>query len=298
RAINGPRPDSEIGLCCYEPRECPFLGRCWPEHPHDIRSLHGVGPKKAWDYLQAGVRTIDEIPADQKLSAAAQRQRKALETGELIVEPGLAQALQPFSGRLGYLDFETVARALPVWLGTAPWGTVSVQFSYHEEQPDGKVTHAEHLAEGPGDPRRPLAEALVAACAGAERIAMYTSYERTRIRELQRAVPELAGPLAEIDAKLIDLKKVIADNIYHPEFNGSFSIKDVLTPLVPDLSYEDLPISDGMVASVEIARLLLAGDEMSEEERARLRDELLQYCEQDTWAMVLLVRRLRELAGT
>ena len=35
-----------------------------------------------------------------------------------------------------------------------------------------------------------------------------------------------------------------------------FSLKDVLYPLVPDLSYSDLVIVDGLVASVEIARLL------------------------------------------
>ena len=29
----------------------------------------------------------------------------------------------------------------------------------------------------------------------------------------------------------------------------------------------------------------------------RLRGELLAYCERDTWAMVRLVERLRELAG-
>ena len=41
---------------------------------------------------------------------------------------------------------------------------------------------------------------------------------------------------------------------HHPDFRGSFSLKDILTPLVPELTYSDLVIVDGRVASVEIAR--------------------------------------------
>lgn len=46
--------------------------------------------------------------------------------------------LEPFHGPLGYLDFETVVRAVPVWEGLAPWGAANAQFSYHEERPDGR----------------------------------------------------------------------------------------------------------------------------------------------------------------
>src|SRR5437762_2313167 len=52
------------------------------------------------------------------------------------------------------------------------------------------------------------------------------------------------------------LQPVVRQNVYRPDFRGSFSIKDVLTPLVPELTYNDLVIVKGLVASVEIARLL------------------------------------------
>ncbi|HSG82403.1 MAG TPA: DUF2779 domain-containing protein, partial [Gemmatimonadota bacterium] len=240
RAIAGPRPETELGLCCWEPRDCPFLERCMPADRDHISKLYNVGPVKTIEYMRAGVHTIADIPTEKKLSRTTKRQLKAMESGELIVEPELAEALEPFSGRLGYLDFETVSRALPVWPGTSPWEQIPVQFSYHEEARDGAVTHSEWLADGPGDPRRPLAEALIAACTGAERIAMYTSFERTQIRNLQGAVPDLAEALAAIEEKLIDLEPVVRNHVYHPDFEGSFSIKKVLTPLVPELSYDDL----------------------------------------------------------
>src|SRR5438477_10877932 len=126
----------------------------------------------------------------------------------IVVQPTLTAELAQFGGvdfRLGLLDFETIARAIPVWPGMAPWQQAAAQFSYHERQPDGTYTHAAFLAEGPEDARPPLARAMVRATASAERVVMYTPFEKTRIRELQQAVPQLAAELAALEAKLIDL---------------------------------------------------------------------------------------------
>jgi predicted RecB family nuclease len=308
--LAGPLPDVPIGLHCFEPRECPFMDRCWPDTPDHIRHLAGVGPKRTAAYLARGITSIGELPAREKLNFTQRRQLKAMAENRLIVEPTLARELAQFGFplsrrergtggedfRLGFLDFETIARAIPVWPGMAPWQQAAAQFSYHERQPDGSYTHAAFLAEGPQDARPPLAAAMVRATANAERVVMYTPFEKTRIRELQQAVPELAVELAALEAKLIDLHPVVKNCVYHPDFRGSFSLKYILTPLVPELTYSDLVIVDGRVASVEIARLLFVADKIPRHERDRVRQDLLDYCERDTWAMVKLVERLRELA--
>src|SRR5207244_11292706 len=121
----------------------------------------------------------------------------------IIVEPTLAGQLEPLivPGRLGFLDFETIARAIPVWPGMAPWQQAAAQFSYHERQPDGSYTHAAFLAEGPQDARPPLAAAMVRATANAERVVMYTPFEQTRIRALQRAGPDVGVAAAALRAE-------------------------------------------------------------------------------------------------
>lgn len=294
--LTGPLPDVALGLHCFEPRECPFMARCWPQDAGHITKLYNVGPKKGCDYMLTGVHQIADLPPRQKLPDAAKRQIRSMKENRLIVEPSLAVALEPFQGRLGFLDFETIARAVPVWPGMAPWEQAAAQFSYHETQPDGTTRHVGYLAEGSQDARPELARAMIAATAGAEKVLMYTSFERTQIRSLQRAVPEHADGLKALEGKLIDLHPVIRDHVYHPEFLGSFSLKYVLHPLVPELTYDDLVIVDGLVASVEIARLLFVAQKIAPEERDRVRQDLLDYCERDTWAMVKLLERLRELA--
>jgi predicted RecB family nuclease len=296
--LAGPLPDVPLGEHCFEPRECPFMKRCWPDTPDHIGHLAGVGPKKTVAYLMRDITTIGDLPKTEKLNAIQKRQLKAMAENRLIVEPTLARALEPLGvTRLGFLDFETIMRAIPVWPGMTPWQQATAQFSYHERQPDGSYTHAAFLAEGPQDARPPLAEAMVRATANAERVVMYTPFEKTRIRDLQKAVPGLKTELAALEAKLFDLYPVVKNSVYHPGFKGSFSLKEILNPLVPELTYDDLIIVDGRVASVEIARLLFVADKIPKHERNRVRQDLLNYCERDTWAMVKLVERLRELAS-
>ncbi|MEX2179227.1 MAG: DUF2779 domain-containing protein [Gemmatimonadaceae bacterium] len=304
--LAGPLPDAPIGINCHEPYACPFMDRCWPKEPDHIGKLYGVGKQKCADYMTAGVHRIADIPPKKKLSATARRQIRSMREKKLVVEPGLSEALAAFDVKLGFLDFETISRAVPVWPGMAPWEMAAAQFSYHEVTDDANGTpgagsarylHEEFLADGSQDARPALARAMIEATLGAERVVTYSSFEKTRIRGLQQSVPELRAELLALEEKLIDLLPVLREHVYHPEFRGSFSLKYVLTPLVPELTYSDLVIVDGMAASVEIARLLFVAQKIPAEERARVRQDLLDYCERDTWAMVRLLERLRELAG-
>ena len=296
RMLEGPLPDIAIGLQCHEPYACPFMERCWPQDPDHIMRLYNIGPKKGCDYLATGVHRIPDIPPTQKLNVTQKRQIRAMKECRIVVEPGLKKALAAFEGRLGYLDFETINRAVPVWPGMAPWEQAPAQFSYHEADGSGGYKHAEYLAEGPKDCRPELARRMVEATRGAEKVATYSGFEKTRIRGLQKAVPELKAELEQLENKLVDLLPVVRENVYHPDFRGSFSLKYVLSPLVPDLTYSDLVIVDGLVASVEIARLLFVAGKIPQEEHDRVRQDLLNYCERDTWAMVRVLEKLRELA--
>ena len=68
----------------------------------------------------------------------------------------------------------------------------------------------------------------------------------------------------------------------------SYSIKDVLTPLVPDLTYKGMEVADGMTASVRLFRLMADGNSLTPEQREAERRVLLEYCKMDTLAMVKL----------
>lgn len=297
RAMAGPLPEVATGAHCGEPYECPFLARCWPAlPPHHVSTLHRIRAAKVEQLLAAGYVTLHDLPDDFETSPEARRQIRSVREGRPIFEPGLGRALAELRPPLAFLDFETVSPAIPAWPGCTPYQAVPVQFSCHVEGPEG-LRHQAWLADGPEDPRRPFAEALLAACAGARTIvAWYASFEQGCLEGLAEALPDLAPALRDLSARTVDLLSIVRSHVYHPEFGGSFSLKRVLPALVPELGYGDLAIADGGMASAALEGMLLEAEPAGELEPGRLREALLRYCERDTLAMVRLHERLRSEA--
>ncbi len=284
---------------CFEPYECPFRRRCWPEWPEDHISTLYLMRRRALELEARGYHSIHDLPGDLRLNPMQARQVRAVKSGSLVVEPGLVEGLREFEGPLAFIDFETVAPAIPVWPGCRPWENVPVQFSVHLQDRAGGWRHVEWLADGPGDPRPALAERLVEACRNATALVAYhASFERDCLRVLALGAPHLATELSEMELRLLDLLPAVRNHVYHPKFGGRFSLKAVLPALVPDLTYDDLEVRDGAQATVELWRLVFERDALTTRRAERLRRALLRYCERDTWAMVRLLERLREIAAT
>jgi hypothetical protein len=295
--LAGPLPSVATGPHCARPYECPFTARCWPVlPPYHVSTLRAM-QRRLLELDEQGYRSILELPEDLPLGPIADRQRRAVQAGRVVVEPTLGAALAAFTAPLSFLDFETVGLAIPVWDGCHPYDAVPVQFCAYTPDATGALAPHAWLAEGPGDPRPALAERLLAACEGAGSIVAYgAGFERDRIRELARALPHLAPRLETLAARLVDLLPVVRNHVYHPDFGGSFSLKRVLPALVPEASYAGLAIAEGQAASLTLQALLFHGDELAPAERARLREDVLAYCHQDTWGLVRLLGRLRGLA--
>ena len=297
-ALDGPVPDVTPGEQCRTPYECPFLARCNPPlAPDDVASLYHVRPPAVAAWRAAGIRRLQDLPDDACLLAPQARQVRAARRGAMVIEPGLADALGAIAPPLAYLDFETVNPAVPVWDGCHPYEIVPVQLSCHVALGGGRTAHRAHLAEGPGDPRPALAEALLRACEGARSVVAYNAaFEARCIEHLASAVPALALPLRAVRDRLVDLLPIVRDHVYHPAFGGGFGLKAVLPALVPGLGYDDLAVADGDTASALLEELLLRPEVVSASEREERRRKLLAYCERDTLALVRLHERLGEIA--
>ena len=212
-------------------------------------------------------------------------------TGKEHVSPNLETVLSKVSYPMRYLDFESFNPAIPRYAGSRCYDAIPFQFSMHVEDESGDHSHREFLWTEQGDPRRPLAEALLDAAGEAGTICVYSGFERTVIKALSRELPDLSVALDALLERLWDLLKVVQGNYYHPDFHGSFSIKQVLPVLVQGMGYEHLSIGDGREASAAYQNSLACGDA---DERRSIHDSLRQYCRQDTLAMLELRRALAE----
>ena len=292
--LAGPLPDVVPGPHCTSPYDCPFLHRCAAPAPdHSIGDLNGIRANTLDELRDAGIETVDQIPSDFPLKPLWARHRAALLQNDLIVEPGLQSALAAYRYPIAMLDFETVAPALPVWDGCSPFGPVPVQFSVHTMDDNGDVSHSAHLAEGQGDPRPQVAKALADALDGAQTIlAWHASVEKRCLTSLAQASPEHAPALLEARDKTQDLLVVVKNHLYHPDFRGSFSIKNVVPALLPEMAYDKLEIADGQAASARLEELLCRSEALSTSDGNALRAQLCAYCEHDTAVMVELFRYL------
>jgi len=297
KMLAGSLPSVETGDHCYSPYECPFVSRCWARAPeHHVSTLHNVRRKRAAQLEEDGYETIHDLPDDFELAEIADRQRRSVQAGELIVERGLRKALSVLRGPVAYLDFETVGLAIPIWPGCRPYDAVPAQLSCHVESRSGVVQHHEWIADGSADPREPLARALIEAARGARTIAAYYApFEKTCIEHLRDNLPHLASELDDVLTRLVDLLPVVRDHVYHPDFGGSFSLKSVLPALVGGAGYETLDVAEGGMASIELERLML-DESLSDAQRSQLRASLLAYCAMDTRGLVELVKKLGALA--
>ena len=286
-------PEIDIGRHCKNPYECDFITYCRRDEPEwSIDEIPRLSADRAQAFRASGVRSILDIPASERLTPTQEVIRRAVKTGEPRIGADLLPALDGIVAPAHFIDFETMAPALPTYAGTRPYETLPFQWSDHVLSADGTLAHAEFLADGEEDPRKEFAETLIAQLAGAATVVVYSSFEQARLRQLADALPDLRPALeAILSLSWVDLYEVVRSDYYHRDFHGSFSIKSVLPALVPEFGYGDLEIQEGELAS--LAFLEIVDPDTSLERREQLRADLLAYCGRDTEAMVRIVEALR-----
>jgi hypothetical protein len=284
-------PPIATGGQCVRPR-CPFYGHCHahgPEHP--LAELPRIDPAQIEALRALGVTDARDVPDDfPTLTPIQLRARDVLRSGRPFVDPRVREALAAVVRPAHFVDFETFSTAIPVLPGARAYENVPFQWSDHVLEPDGAVEHRAFLHAHDSDPRRPFAESLLAATAGAASVVVYSSFEADVLDALAAALPDLAADLRALRRRIVDLLPIVREHCYHPGFGGSFSLKMVLPALVPALGYDDLAIRDGLTASASYEDLIDPATPPAR--RAEIREHLLAYCERDTDAMLALYRTL------
>ena len=208
-------------------------------------------------------------------------------------------ALKSFVNTLTYplyfLDFETYVTAVPLYDGHWSYRHIVFQYSLHiQEKAGGAITHCEYLAEHVSTPMEVLLTQLIAELGNEGSVLVYNqAFENTRLKELKNEHPAFSKQIEAIQARIIDLMVPFRRKEYYtPEMRGRYSIKNVLPALVPELSYERLEIGNGTDASSAFYNLQHETDPAAIENTRR---NLLKYCEMDTWGMVKILKKIKQM---
>ena len=274
---------------------CDFQAHCWAEISQptiyesiDIRKIPALEAR--------GVIYIDDIPADFNLAAPVRSMVDRMQQHRVDINP---EPIQKMLGELRYplyfLDFETVSTAVPLFEGSSPWQRYAFQYSLHVLSADGELRHVDYLHEQRTDPGEAIARSLLEHIGETGSVIAYSkTMEKGVLHDLAKQFPHWADGLRDIASRIWDLEVVFKKHYRHWQWGNKSSIKKVLPTLVPELSYKDLDVQEGGMASLEWLRMTATDDAG---EQAFKANALKRYCELDTLAMVRLLEVLERELG-
>jgi hypothetical protein len=291
-------PTKNIGVHCNEPYDCDFKAHCWKHIPeYSIFDISRLKQKKKFKLYNQGIITFDQLKnSDMKFSSSQKIQINSEVQNSSIIKKEL---IKDFTDSLNYplyfLDFETILPAIPLFDNCKPFQQVVFQYSLHvQKEKESDLSHYEYLAPSDIDPREAFILKLIDDCGSNGDIIVYNiSFERGRLNELIKIYPKYKEQLNNIINRMKDLMIPFQKKWYYtPEMKGSYSIKYVLPALVSDLSYDQLAIKDGGTASNTFLSMVTNTFDGNE---AKERGNLLEYCKMDSYAMVRILERLKNL---
>lgn len=265
----GPALKSEHLIGCADPRACEWV--------------------KIW---------TDTLPEDERF--ALLENCKVSSVKELppfhINKEGIRKEIESLTYPLYFFDYETHSSALPSFDGYRPYQQIPFQFSvYIIDHPDATPKLHDFLMKTFEDPVPQLLETFKGIM-GAEGsvISWYAKFEKGRNDEMAEAHPEYAALLNDVNERTYDLWEIFKNGLYTDPAFASNSLKDVMPILVPELSYKNLAIQEGGTASASWA--IVTDPKLPEVERAKLYQDMIDYCRLDVYAMVRILDVLRELS--
>jgi len=283
-------PEVAIGNHCRDPFACDYIPYCWQGIP-DYSVYTVFTGRKREELLSQEIIEISSVPDNFELTDRQHTEVRAFKTNEIYCDSDAIRAfLDQLEYPLYYLDYEAIWPAVPLFDRSSPYQQIPFQFSLHIQKHKGAAPeHVGFLHTEVSDPRPEFIKALIAKCGDKGSVVVYNqSYESRINNELGRDFPEYRSDLENINARMVDLLVPFRSRyLYHPQMKGSASLKSVLPAFVPEMSYDDLEISDGEMASIRY--LSCIKNLISDEEKQKIFSNLKKYCCRDTLAEVKLL---------
>ncbi|MBW2504305.1 MAG: DUF2779 domain-containing protein [Deltaproteobacteria bacterium] len=296
RTLRGGEPNIDIGPYCLNPYECDYIPYCWQHIPENsIFDLRGNGVNK-FELYKRGIVRLQDVPADELNANQHEQLVATLNKRDSVNHQAVDEFLQTLWYPICFLDFETFSYPIPLFDNCRPYQQIPFQYSMHVRYSENsKLEHYNYLAPPSIDPRRELTETLLNVVPEGACVLTYNqAFEKNVLKTLADLYPDLSVTINNLLLNVRDLMVPFRRrDIYCWQMRGSYSIKEVLPAMVPDMSYDGLQVADGAAAMQAYLdmRLLKPGVELS-----CLRQAMLDYCRLDTLAMVKILDKIKGFA--
>ena len=294
-------PETKLDKKCKSPYECDYWAYCTRDLPEDnVFKIFNMGFDKKIKFYNEGKISFEDL-INEKMTDSF-KQQIDFEINNKVPEidkEAIRELLNSLKYPLYFIDFESFSLPIPEYEGTKPYQQLCFQYSLHIVEHEGaELEHKEFLAD-PDDKEfmRHFAESMIKDMKKPGTMIVYNKgFEVDKTIKLVEQFPDLKEDLLRILENVVDFMVPFHKRQYYAkEMEGSYSIKKVLPTLFPDdpeLDYHNLPL---VHVGTEASETFLAMKDMDEEERAKAREGLLVYCKLDTYAMVKIWERFKEV---
>lgn len=256
--------------------------------------------KKVLEVLQTGRTKIAELTeSDIALLGDGWDEEKSYQKFVRLYQQWYTvdkEAIKTILGNLAFplffYDYETICTPIPILDGSWPWQQFPVQYSLHKMDADGTIIHKECIIQSGETTNKRLVDQLVTDIDSPQWtcIVWNKAFENSVNTNMGVLYPEYKEFFEKVNAQTFDLMEIFRDmHYFHPDFQWSASIKKVL-PVLTDITYDWLAVPHGWVA-MDILQQIATGKMIWPELETTVAN-LLEYCKQDTWAMVAIYQRL------
>lgn len=295
-------PKDDIGIKCFKPYECEFWEYCTRNLPKpnvfDIKG--GMHLDKKFEKYYDGKISFNDLQNENINPKYLEQIDFELNNLQPKIDKDyIKEIIKALNYPLYFLDYETYQVAIPEIDGTRPYQQLPFQYSLHIIKEEGEaIEHKEFLAEiEDKDFIRYFAENLIKDIPDNGSVIIYNrAFEPARNREIAEMYPDLKDELERINCNMIDFLEPFKQRKYYTkEMQGSASIKYVLPALYQkdsELDYHNLPVVHNGEEASE-AFLSLKGK--SKEKQKEIRNGLLVYCQLDTYAMVKIWMKFKQI---
>lgn len=238
---------------------------------------------------------VKDIPPETELKPLQKIVKDCILNNKIFINPELKNELKKIVFPAYYLDFESVMTIYPLYKDIAPHSQITTQYSVHKCDAIDHITdHFEYIADHKRDCRRTIAQNLIDIFGDTGSIITYSSFEKNIILKLGNLYPDLLSKLELIADRIVDFEEILRNNYYDRRFHGRTSIKKVLPIMIPEMNYDSLKIGEGEVALSAFAYMAMGL--YNEDKIKETKKNLLEYCKQDTLALVEMHKFLAEVA--
>lgn len=279
---------------CSNPKSCEYLEYACARAEEIYPLAPQISPKHLMFLLERGIVPHQHIDA-QTLSLLGFEPEVPVTQ---INANAIRYELQKLQYPLYFFDYESFSSPIPPFDGTRPYQQIPFQYSLHiQEGPGAPMAHREFLMDTFENPVRPLLESLKKDVGPVGSVVVWFAlFESTRNKEMAQAEPDFADFLHNMNDRMFDLMVIFKfkNQMYiKSEFKKLASLKVVLPVLCPELSYDSLAIREGGTASASWP--IMADSSLPAIHKAKLRQDMLEYCKRDTHAMLAIHEHLTEV---